>query len=275
MKVRPIIRIINTLYPSAKLIERDFSRHNKAAWNRGSVLRSPVISTLDAEADIIFSPSTGAIITTFAKVKQKPLPGQKSQVAIRARVEAAGKRYERLVVLISEGSGDEGSRGLNGGDCIALTDFIGFCASLPTSTQVIFVPGGKEALGTWIAAMMIQYGACDGSQNCLLEEETVWELFLRRCGMNAYAAQAVSAALKPPEGVDKDSPSKSGIFGLAGFVRMDHRERVRRFEAVLGGTAVLERVGAVIDTPWRPYTPFMGPGDDLMSRFQGASSEMY
>lgn len=275
MKLRPIIRQIGTLYPSAKLIERDFSRHNKSAWNRGSVARSPVISSLDAEADIIFSPSTGAIVTSFAKVKQKPLPGQKSQVAIRARIEAACKRYESLLVLISEGNSDESSRGLNGQDCIALTDFIGYCGSLPTSTTAVFVPGGKQSLATWITATMIQHGVHGGSVNCLIEVETVWELFLRRCGMNAYAAQTVMGALKAPEGVNTDSPSKAGLFGLPGFVRMDHRERCRRFEAMLGGTAVLKRVSAMIDTSWRPYTPLMGPNKDLMPHFQDASSGMY
>ncbi len=256
MQLRPIIKVITALFPTAQLIERDFSKHNNSSWMKGTVKRSTVVSGLDAdaEADMILSPSTGVVITTLAKIKQKPLPGQKSEVKIRARLNAMSKRYSRVIIFVSEGN-DNGTGILNGQDCMAFSDFVGFCSNKEPTITVVFIPGGAQTLGTWITSAMIKHGIHDGSQRSLMEDETVWELFLRRCGLNAYAAQSVAAAMRAPEGVDAGSLTKRGLFGLVGFVQMDHEKRVSLFGAILGGMRVLERVSAVIDTPWRLPTP--------------------
>lgn len=256
LKNRPLIKAVKLLFPTAHLVERDFNKHNMTAWTKpGTITRSPIVSSLAVEADLILSPSTGAILTSLTKIKQKPLPGQKSKVEIRERVEAVSKRYERLLVFVSEASLDESSCGLNGQDCMALAEFMGFCGSLPTSISVLFVPGGHQTLAKWLVSAMVQHGIHDAVGAGLLEDETVWELFLRRCGMNSYAAQAVASALKAPEGVNQESPSKRGIFGISAFVGMDPNERVRRFRAILDGERVLGRVSRVIDTQWRHQTP--------------------
>lgn len=256
LNLRPLVKTVHALFPTAQFIERDFTKHNTTAWLKpGTIVRSPIISSLASEADLIISPSTGAVLTSLTKIKQKPLPGQKAKTEIREKIEAVSMRYERLLVFISEGSPDESSRGLNGQDCMAYTEFLAFCGSLPTSANVIFVPGGHQTLAKWLVSAMIEHGMHDPVKAGLLEEETIWELFLRRCGMNSYAAQSVSAELKAPEGVNLKSPSKHGIYGISAFVEMDHEERVRRFGALLGGERVLGRVSRVIDIPWREQTP--------------------
>lgn len=251
LKQRPLFSAIKSLIPTAHFIERDFNRYNTTAWLRqGTITRSPVKSPLAAEADLILSPSTGVVLTTLMKIKQKPLPGQKEKSEIKSKVEAVCMRYERLLVFISEASPDETSAAFLGGqECMAMAEFLGFCASLPCTVIASFVPGGHETLANWVAAGMVRYGTGGLS---LLEEETNWEVFLRRCGMNSYAAQTVVMALKAPEGVH---PSRHRMFGIGAFVEMEHNERIHRFGPILDGERVLGRVSGVIDARWRHRTP--------------------
>lgn len=254
LKQRPLFSAIKSLIPTAHFIERDFNRYDTTAWLRqGTITRSPVKSPLAAEADLVLSPSTGVVLTTLMKIKQKPLPGQKEKPEIKSKVEGVCIRYERLLVFISEASPDESSVGVLGGqECMAMAEFMGFCASLPCTVNVSFVPGGHETLANWIVAGMIRYGIGSSDGRGLLEDETQWEVFLRRCGMNPYAAQAVVLSLKAPEGLH---PSRRGMFGISAFVEMDHNERVRRFGPVFDGERVLSRVSSVIDARWRHDTP--------------------
>ncbi|OBT88292.1 hypothetical protein VE02_03427 [Pseudogymnoascus sp. 03VT05] len=254
LKQRPLFSAIKSLIPRAHFIERDFNRYNTTAWLRqGTITRSPVRSPLAAEADLVLSPSTGVVLTTLMKIKQKPLPGQKEKSEIKSKVEAVCMRYERLLVFISEASPDESSVGVLGGqECMAMADFIGFCASLPCAIIVSFVPGGNETLANWVVAGMVRYGTVGSNTRDLLEDETQWEVFLRRCGMNPYAAQAVISALRASDDVH---PSRHSMFGISAFVGMDHRERIRMFGPTLDGERVLGRVSTVIDARWRHDTP--------------------
>jgi hypothetical protein len=215
-----------------------------------SVTRSPITSSLDSEADFIISPSTGIILTTLQKIKQKPLPGQKTKSAFKECIEKVSARYERLVVLVSEACADESTNGLDGSDTLALAEATGFCSSLNASVILQFVGGGEETLANWLVAIMVQYGSQGESSVPLIEEETMWELFLRRAGMNAYAAQAVIADLKAPDGVNAEEGSKAGLFGITAFVEMGQEERIMKFERLLGGRRVIQRVGQVLDASW-------------------------
>jgi hypothetical protein len=247
LKNRALIKQLEGQLPGLKIIERDFTAHNTTAWLPSSVTRSPIASPLASEADINVSPSAGVILTTLQKIKQKPLPGQKTNSAIRDRLERVAVRYERLIVLIAEGQHVETTNGLEESDCLALSEFMGFSIGLDTNVIVHFVGGGEEILSKWLVSTIIQYsniGVCD-----LLDDETYWELFLRRAGMNAFAAQAIIADLKAPHGVDAQSPSKVGHFGLVAFVEMGLEQRVARFGR-LCGRKVLERVSAVVDAKW-------------------------
>jgi hypothetical protein len=250
LKRRSLLRAVTTLFPSGIPIERDFTAYNRTTWVPSSVNRSPVVSSLDSEADFSVSPSTGIILTTLQKIKQKPLPGQKAKSAFKERLEKVSARYERLVVLVSEAYSDEFTNGLDESDILALAEATGFCESLDGLVIVQFVGGGEETLAKWLVAIIVQYGSQGESSVALLEDETFWELFLRRAGMNAYAAQAVIAELKAPEGVDVEGESKAGFFGITAFVEMEQEERIARFERLLGGRRILQRVGRVLDLNW-------------------------
>lgn len=250
LKRRLLIRAINALFPNAISIERDFTAHNRMTWMPNSVSRSPVMSSLDSEADFIISPSTGIILTTLQKIKQKPLPGQKAKSAFKERIEKVSARYERLMVLVSEACGDESTNGLAESDTLALAEATGVCSSLDRSVVMQFIGGSEETLAKWLVATIVQYGSHGESSIPLLEDETLWELFLRRAGMNAYAAQAVIAELKAPDGVDVERRSKAGLFGITAFIEMEQEERIARFGRLLGGRRILERVGRVLDANW-------------------------
>ena len=248
IKHRSLIKNLEGLLPGFTLVERDFSAHNTTTWMPGSVTRSPMKSSLDSEADIIVSPSMGIVITTLQKIKQKPLPGQKTKPAIRERLEQVSTRYEKLAVYVSEGRADETTNGMDGNDCGAYGSFTGFALGLNSSITVQFVGGGEETLSKWLASTVAQNRVT--GESTLLEEETHWELFLRRAGMNAFAAQAVMAELKEPDGVNVLSPSKAGLFGLPAFVGMAVEQRITRF-GPLCGRGLIERMSAVIDADWR------------------------
>ena len=246
LKDRALIKNIESQLPALKLIERDFKAHNTTAWLPNSVTRSPVSSPLDSEADLIVSPTTGIILTTLQKIKQKALPGQKSKPPIRNQLEKVSIRYEKLVVLVSDGRADNSTYELDEIDCRAFGDFVGFTAGLDAVVQVQLVGGGKDNLFKWLATRIMQHAAADSS---LLEEETHWELFLRRAGMNAFAAQCISSAMKIPREVESQEPNTSCQSGLAAFVQIGRQQRINRFGEMCGKN-LMERVSTCIDSRW-------------------------
>jgi hypothetical protein len=245
LKYRTLIRHIEVLSPRIILVERDFSAHDTTMWMPGSVARSPIASPLVSEADIIVSPLVGIIIANLQKIKQKPLPGQKTQVAIRERVENVSVRYEKLIVLVTEGRQDETTRELDDGDCTAFSEFVSFTSSLPNTINVQFIGGGEASLAKWIVNAISSHKI----DIELLADETHWELFLRRAGLNAFAAQAIILGLKAPDGIDLSNASKAAIFGLTAFVEMGKEQRIARFGPVCGNR-LMERVSAVVDARW-------------------------
>lgn len=276
LQSRKLARRVQRLYPRAILIERDFSLHSAEPENftisPGSLIKQgsrsqkrmelemqPVNleSTMADEADVLLSPGTGLLWTNLQKIKQRSLPGQISRSSIRDRIIRAAKRYERLVILIGEGN--DSTIDLNGddaiqtslnpitdGDCAALAEFMAFCSTLQEDVQALFVPGGDEQLAQWIVATMAKYGSDNMS---LVQDETLWELFLRRAGMNAFAAQAVLCELGPPS-QDFEGGQEPVESGLTAFVNMSLEERLRRFEGLLGGRSVLIRVSERLDARW-------------------------
>ena len=247
---RTLSRQIQSLFPTAEFIERDFNLHLDPPQRPQSKsnIALPVISTLADDADIILSPSTGLICTTLQKIKQRSLPGQVARSAVRERILAISPRYERLFVMVSEGlhAGDPvGTGHLDNSDCEALIEFIAFCSSLPDEVTVTFIAGAEKDLAKWIVAMMVKYGV-SGQAVKLIQDETLWEIFLRRAGMNAFAAQAILGKLKKLEQHGREDDE----FGLTAFVEMSLEERLARFETLLGGRRVLGRVSRVLDARW-------------------------
>ncbi|KAI9836355.1 MAG: hypothetical protein M1819_001384 [Sarea resinae] len=314
---RSLYRLLQTLHPSATFIERDFSAHlsttssnnfgvpspqengrfdNRRPPNNSNSNQDhhhiPSLLSLGDEADLILSPHTALIITTLQKLQQRPLPGHehlpsRGNVCVQERIRRIGTRYERLLVLVSEGAlasfnGISGTGSGSGGipntannlaqrDVDALAGLTSFCNSLAANTEVVslYAAGGEEELARWISGLMARYG-------CLC---TSWEIFLRRSGLNAYAAQVVLASLKPSSTSPSPLPStlppaipppyrrcsppsqdqehgqerehnRPSYPALASFVLMSAPERERRLSGAVGGTRVLRRVGSVLDACW-------------------------
>ncbi|QSZ34587.1 hypothetical protein DSL72_006181 [Monilinia vaccinii-corymbosi] len=261
LRNRPLIRALQSLLPSLKICERDFSAHNRTVWNPGSVIRSPVPSTLAYEADIIISPTTGLILTTLQHIKQKPLPGHKTAVPLRDRLEKVSARYENLIILAASPP-----TGLGDSDCLAWADFIGFTLTLQASVLVNYIPVDAtnpedQTMASYISTLIIQHVPPSSFPSTLelLDQESYWEIWLRRAGMNAYAAQAVIVQLKAPEpraqpgdeGYEAEVQmiDERGPYGLALFVRMGARERMQRLGELVG-KRMLERVGWTVDQIW-------------------------
>ncbi|KAI9770541.1 MAG: hypothetical protein M1840_003131 [Geoglossum simile] len=253
---RRLIRRIQGIYPGAVLIERDFTpqrmpTHNPLGGTPGAV----AMDSID-EADLIVSPNTGVIWTTMQKIKQRPLPGQSQKPGFREKIARLSQRYERLIVLVSEGRinnastkacGDDSwpMEELNEKDCDALVELMGFAAASSDDISIMFAGGGEEELAKWIVALMVKYGIADPEVK-LLQDETPWEIFLRRAGVNAFAAQVILSQLKQQD----DRVSESEDYGLMEFIKMTLQERIEIFERSLGGRKLLERVGVQIGMKW-------------------------
>lgn len=247
---RQFARRILALYPTAELVERDWSTHGTTGMNHPH--REPKVphnvssDSLGNEADIIISPSRGLMTTSVQKIKQRSLPGQASHSALRERITKLTPRYEHLTVLVSHDhpSGDN----LGADDSMAIAGFIAFCSALPTDIAVTMVAGGDVQMATWIVTMMVQHSISDDGVQ-LNQDETADELFLRRAGLNAFAAQAVLSIISTlwtREFRGSDGPTAA----LGIFVRMSLREKLARFEHLLGGARVLGRVHQVLEARW-------------------------
>ncbi|KAI9884951.1 MAG: 10 kDa heat shock protein [Watsoniomyces obsoletus] len=249
---RDLARLIEHLYPDAELIER------------GPLAPLPTTHPIPSspppeEADLLLSPGTGLLCTNLQMIKQRSLPGQPSISPIQARIRGIYERYERLMILVSEGRAGGGSSeqqdatntSLDERDCLALASLQGFVASLPDSdVQVIYVAGGEMELAKWVVDLMIRV---QGAAIKLPHEENQWESFLRRAGLNPFAAQAILLDISRSSSMAGSSPSSAlgGIYRdkegnmtstpLSKFLRMSHAQRIERFASMLGGTRLLTR----------------------------------
>ncbi|KAF2855661.1 hypothetical protein T440DRAFT_535780 [Plenodomus tracheiphilus IPT5] len=251
---RSLLKQIEHLYLSAEIIYRDYT-----------LPHSP-----SQETDMILSPSTGLLFTTLQQIKQRSLPGQPTRSPLKQRVLALQPRYERLVVIISEGLTREmeqkgSSRPSDARDEEALLQFETFTGKLEGEVLIEFVKGGEMAFARRVVGIMAQYGLAYGSVDIgdikPLAVETSWEIFLRRAGFNPFAAQVIVASLKDTMEmqIPRSFSSPSAILeyqdsvrvsGLPAFLMMSGDERIRHFQAVMGGARILKRVGAVLDQEW-------------------------
>lgn len=253
-----LFKRLQQLFPTANFIERDFTLHSTSSTSSAGS-KAPISqyrnSTMADEADLILSPGTGLICTTVQKIKQRALPNQVLQSSVHERIIRTSSRYEKLLILVSEGcvEGDVTDVGApDSQDCEALTELVCLCMRLECEAQVIFVGGGEEDLTKWIVGVIESHGPSTPDLK-LLQDETLWEIFLRRAGMNAYGAQVVLAELKCPTTGTK---SVSGMmdpvieFGLTAFVKMSVEDRLEKFETRFGGRRLLSRVSNTLDAQW-------------------------
>ncbi|KAK4494743.1 hypothetical protein PRZ48_014099 [Zasmidium cellare] len=255
MQNHQFVRRLQKLLPNIDLIERDFTSMEP------ETVKEPHRARFSLEADITISPSTGLMFTNLQKLKQKPLPGQTSSFGIREQIMAVANRYERLIVLVGDRPTMADSQAplhiMDANDSAALTELINQTAVLETDVEVVYVAGGIDKLIKWTAAVISRNATGDHK---LLREETHWERFLRKAGMNAYAAQAVIGAMQPKTSAPNPpsdssqtvSPANAVTAELARFVSMDSEERIQRIGPMMGGDRLLRRVNRVLDAGWMP-----------------------
>lgn len=243
-----MIRILEGLIPGLTLLERDYDSHNTFVWKTGSVRSTEVRPPIADDADITISPSTGIIITSMIRIRQRPRAGTNTGV-VQIRVEKASLRYERLLVLVGgEGDKDEVVDLMSSSDSAALLELHGFASGLESNVQVHYVGGGDKTLTHWVATFICRYGLVDQQiLSVLLKTETLWEVFLRRAGFNVFAAQAVASQFKPPG--DAIDTMTSAPCGLSAFMTMTRDERVRRFGHLVGART-LDRVSRNVEQLW-------------------------
>jgi hypothetical protein len=154
LQQRTLIKKVEQLYPAVDLVYRDYNLPHSAA----------------SEADIVLSPSTGLIFTTLQHLKQRALPGQPDRSPVKERMKALHLRYERLIVMTSQGPRGEldqqnSSRPEDPRDKEALSEFERFAAKLEGEVLIKCIRGGEEALAHSIVVEMIQYGLPHGSKD--------------------------------------------------------------------------------------------------------------
>lgn len=258
---RGLVRGLQDLLPGVIFIERDYNAHNSTVWNVGAPAQSTIMSPLSDEVDIAVSPATGIITASTVQVRQQPPGGCGDDNMLQRRVRRTSLRYERLIVLVSDGSLDiTAACPMSEADELAFVKFQAFAAQLATAAtvSVYWVAGGEAAVARWAASF-----ACASAESVrrlqplLVQDETLWELFLRRAGLNTFAAQTICTPLRDPSASAGDggkaaiaAPGLPGYYGLPIFLRMSAQERADRFSGVLGGRRVLDRVGELIDQSW-------------------------
>lgn len=216
-----------------------------------------------ASPDIILNPTTGVIFTNLQALGQKNLPGQSGfgkQGTIQTKMISLARTYDRLFVLVAIPS--------SGGQILqntqeTITAFSAHCSSIGVQgvpkVNPIWVPVGIEspptepAFHSWTWDLVCDYGLamsepCQGTDSFpentpSFVDETPWELWLRRIGLNPMAAQVVLRLLRKPESADVQVNSS---WGLRKLVEMQSAERIQTFADILGLRAI-ERLNVALD----------------------------
>ena len=154
LQQRSLSKQIEQLYPNAEFVSRDFDLPHSAA----------------KEADLLLSPSTGLVIVTLQQVKQRALPGQPDHSPTKERIASLQHRYERLVVMVTEGLNREmegcgSGRPIDTRDQGAIEAFEQFALQMQGEVLVRYVSGGEQALSRSIVREMTKYGLPHGSQD--------------------------------------------------------------------------------------------------------------
>lgn len=235
---RLVFREVQRLWGADYLIDIDYRQMTTNQTQANTNTRG---RELISEADVSLSPSLGIIVTTFIEARQKSLPESETGTAFRSRLRKLQYMYSTIYVLVSEDHlSSNSTKGLNSSDMKAYADIVCFALSLEASVTCIYVPGPLSATATWIAALM-----CENSptalpcRDLLSGRPTSWDLLLRRCGMNIFAAQVLCQTLY----------QKSGSHGLIEFLRMSAEQRIARYADVVGRFAI-KNVSDTIDDGW-------------------------
>lgn len=268
-----LIQQLDTAENGLRIIYRDYS---------SSIQGTTTSNDLPNEADMIITPTVGIILTTSQATTQLYLPGHKPTdlgrcVAesitspLRERVYQLASRYESLYVVICHNApspvekpatwtADKRTLG-------SLTELTAFCHSLSTISTVVplMLPSSPETVAEWILALVQKHTdqTHSGRPGChfphqlgdieFQDEESLWELFLRRVGLNPYAAQAVltglngkQASRRPIEDFAQEQGMRSS---LSTFVEMSTEERRALFQDSIGART-LEHIDTIVGKDW-------------------------
>ncbi|KAH0430782.1 hypothetical protein CcaCcLH18_07562 [Colletotrichum camelliae] len=265
---RNIIAAIDKL-PGIESIDRDFSRYNNTIWSPNRTQLVTAISPLFFEADIIPSPATGIIITTILQVGQKaPLNSGHQLSKLRERVAKVAPRYQRLIIVVSESSSEEYVGPLGKSNVDSYNSFVAFASAVGMSTdcviRVIYVGGGPKTLETWTCALVSTYVKENiaEARYMLVMDETQWEVFFRRAGLNVYAAQLIISLFRGSFGREEKEP-------LVRFFRMPAAQKAQVFGRYLGekGHDVLNRVSARLEYDSMPSRKLTNPSAAVAAPF--------
>ncbi|KJZ79174.1 hypothetical protein HIM_01325 [Hirsutella minnesotensis 3608] len=235
---RSVLRILEAAWPRQLIFDRDYDESQSLE----STSRTGLGHSLGCEADISISPSTGVVVTTLVKVKQKPLPGSGAQSILRGRVERVSQKYETLIVLVSQCNSLGDIMGTpSSSDMTAYADFVSFAASFDGRVGVYLVPGAETTLAQWILALLARYGAgCAVYTEFLTPTDSDWVLFLRRAGFNVFAAQVLSKTLA----------EEYGNCGLTQFLALPARVKASKYGALLGSEPLVLNCSKMLDQDW-------------------------
>ncbi|OAL40522.1 hypothetical protein AYO20_00258 [Fonsecaea nubica] len=176
--------------------------------------------------DIILNPRAALIFTNMQALNQKSLPGQGIQAGqgmVQSRILGLTHDYTQLFILITM-TGPEDS--LLKSQIDTMTTFTGFCANISSHHGL---------------NVDLEFDTVN-----LINEETLWERFLRMAGLNPMAAQVVLGGLRKA-GLPQTTFDQN--WGLRRFVKMHPDERMVMFADALG-RRIVERVNAVLDKNW-------------------------
>lgn len=249
-------------------------------------------STNRSTPDIILSPTSAIMIVPLQSIVQRGLPGQgTAKPALQSRIISLATQFDRLFVLATCKISEENH--IDTAATSSLATLTALCASLGPVAQasVIVVPpmtsasletdrlalmrGEKPTLNhhllNWILALVERDGFSTKGL-VLLTEETVWEAFLKRAGLNPFAAQVLLGMLKRPKQHQARTKPRwriecgGELWGIRRLIQMTQEERESHFEEVVGKRAV-ERLGSMLDSGWEQFGRGLRMDEDMRAEF--------
>lgn len=207
--------------------------------------------------DLILSPLTCLIYTNLQALTQTSLPGQSTKNMLKDKIAQSAATYESLYVMVSTSAQVLSSQH----DVVA--DFTFFCSSFqmmekPVKVIPLWVAVAEAgatrwsedtiALNTWKLVLREAFrnskeqliDQIEHPAPILIQDETVWEVFLCRAGTNPMAAQVILGMLKDT-GVQKEA------WGLRRLVRMSSEERLQQFAGLVGRKCI-EHLNHVLES---------------------------
>ncbi|KAL9109204.1 MAG: hypothetical protein Q9227_006129 [Pyrenula ochraceoflavens] len=242
-------------------------------------LKTPFSTSPEALPDILLSPTVGVLFTATQHLIQRSLPGQSTfGPSLHARVRSLKDKIEHLFILticeiadahvdatISSAVAELTALGTSLGPDFALSLILippmtqaNAASALPKSANACNQrPEHFHHLLNWILTLTERHGYSKTPQQsigAMLDEETIWEVWLRVAGLNPYAAQIVAGMLKGQNGDTATSygfqaMAEGDMQGLRQFVHMAMDQRENAFGRIIGKNA-LRRINQVVDQRW-------------------------